>query len=253
MKEEHFSTKGGLCLPATLHPLWLTAHVGKIEGVCPCMRVSVSVCVCVSKRFWCVIPEAGLTPSQVFPLSQTTFFSFIYLFLLTTGFLDSVCFHIANHSIPSTWWNLCFRAFKGYFFFFLTHFPVFLLVCGILLVCAMTERGVCDRRVKHDRVEEDINEKGKAGKISRLLLSLNGERLPFQVHSFFIVSIFACPFFYVGESIWLPLKMITSHSHLPSFVFIAIRSGAALRGNLTKTTVNTIRHARASASKITNH
>lgn len=51
-----------------------------------CLSVSsMCVCVCVSKTFWCVIPEAPLTPSQVFPLSQTSFF-FYLLFFLTTGF-----------------------------------------------------------------------------------------------------------------------------------------------------------------------
>lgn len=54
-----------------------------------CLSVSVCVCVhacvCVSKEFWCVIPEAPLTPSQVFPLSQTRFF-LLFIFFLTTGF-----------------------------------------------------------------------------------------------------------------------------------------------------------------------
>lgn len=61
----------------------------------------VCVSVCVSETFWCVIPEAPLTPSQVFPPSETTFF-FYLLFFSNHWILDSVCFHIENHSIPQT-------------------------------------------------------------------------------------------------------------------------------------------------------
>lgn len=92
--------------------LWLT----EVLAVCVCVCLSVRTCVCL-RGFWCVIPEAPLTPSQVFPLSQTRFFFFLlFIFFSNHRILESVCFHIANHSIPQTWWNLCFRLFKGYFF-----------------------------------------------------------------------------------------------------------------------------------------
>lgn len=104
----------------TLNPVWLAAQWGRWKEcmcvVCVCVCLSVRTCVCL-RGFWCVIPEAPLTPSQVFPLSQTRFFFFLlFIFFSNHRILESVCFHIANHSIPQTWWNLCFRLFKGYFF-----------------------------------------------------------------------------------------------------------------------------------------
>ncbi len=143
-----------LCLPTsttpnpTLNPMWLAAQWGRWRErvcVCVCVYVCVSECQCVSvslRGFWCVIPEAPLTPSQVFPLSQTSFF-LLFIFFLTAGFWTRVCFHIANHSIPQTWWNLCLRVIFSSFWH---NFPYFCMSkehywCG----CTKTGQ-VCDRR-----------------------------------------------------------------------------------------------------------
>ena len=96
-------------------------------GVCVCVCLSVRTCVCL-RGFWCVIPEAPLTPSQVFPLSQTGFFFFpfffffFYLFFfLTTEFWTrsvSILQTTAFHKHDGIFVSGCLKVISSFFFFF---------------------------------------------------------------------------------------------------------------------------------------
>lgn len=90
-------------------------------------------CVCVSECLWSLVCNSRGSPYLLLFLSLRRAFSFIYFFS-NRWILDQVCFHIENHSIPQTWWNLCLIALKGYFFLFLTQYLLFLHVSGISLV-----------------------------------------------------------------------------------------------------------------------
>lgn len=121
------------CLPAsitpnpTLHPLWLAALWGRWKE---CMPASVSeclgtLCLCVLFKFSCVIPEAPLTPSQVFLFLRRVFI--IIYFFSNRWILDSVGFHIENRKHSTNMMESLFQgALTLLFPFFLTQYPLIL-------------------------------------------------------------------------------------------------------------------------------
>lgn len=120
--------------------LWLT----EVLAVCVCVCLSVRTCVCL-RGFWCVIPEAPLTPSQVFPLSQTRFFFFFYLFFfLTTEFWSrsvSILQTTAFHKHDGIFVSGCLKVISSsFFFFFLTQFPPFISARRRNITCAAVRK-----------------------------------------------------------------------------------------------------------------
>lgn len=115
---EHRTERGLLCLcrptsttpNPTLNPIWLAAQWRRWKE---CVRLCVWMCVCNSRGSPYPLPSFSSFSDEFFLL---------FIYFSNHWILDSVCFHIANQSIPQTWWNLCFRGLKGYFFLFLTQF-----------------------------------------------------------------------------------------------------------------------------------
>lgn len=128
--------KGACYTRASLPPSSLTpplTHCGQLR--CGEHRsVYVLVCLCVT-HFSCVIPEAPLTPSLVLPFSDKFFFSFIYLFFLTTKFWTGL-FPYSKPQHSTNMMEFLFQSAQMLFFpsFFDTISLNSACQCGILLV-----------------------------------------------------------------------------------------------------------------------